>query len=193
MNEWMAGLIGGLVAGGVIMLLQVLPASPGRSDGTYRRHLTHAEKVQLQAGQTVTKTHRTASDIWGKNHYEGPLRIEPLPNGKLRFTPYGKWQQTESDGRVFSTWEYTGVADETINRVYHPNGAPDIVLYWVPALLEGDSVREERVVYFKLDSPQDTAFVQHAYYKNGKHLKKDFWSYDARGNRPVPAGWKFVR
>ncbi|MET4106238.1 hypothetical protein [Hymenobacter sp. UYP22] len=191
MDDWMAGLIGGLAGGAVVLLLQLLPASNNR-DGVYRRHLTNEEKAQLRAGQTVTKTHRASSDIWGKHHYEGPLRVEQLPDGKLRFTPFGIWQQTKADGRIFGTWEYTGIGQETIARAYHPNGAPDVVIYRVPAVLQGDS-REERVVYFKLDNPQDTAFVQHDYYKDNKSLKKSFWSYDARGKQPVPAGWKFTR
>ncbi|MDU0368984.1 hypothetical protein ACFPAF_01145 [Hymenobacter endophyticus] len=192
MDDWMAGLIGGLAGGAVVLLLRLLPASNNR-DGSYRRHLTNEEKAQLRAGQIVTKTHRASSDIWGKHHYEGPLRVEQLPDSKLRFTPFGTWQQTKADGRISSTWEYTGIGQETITRAYHPNGAPDVVIYWVPAVLQGDSVREERVVYFKLDNPQDTAFVQHDYYKNNRSLKKSFWSYDARGKQPVPAGWKFIR
>jgi hypothetical protein len=97
------------------------------------------------------------------------------------------------DGRVSSRWQYTGVGREAITTDYRPDGIVDTQIYTVPAVLNGDSVRETRVIYFKLDAPLDTAFVQHFYQKNSKSLKEVRWSFDANGRHPVPADWKFSR
>ena len=65
-------------------------------------------------------------------------------------------------------------------------------MYTVPAMLNGDSVRDHRFIYFKVGHPTDTLIVQHSFEKDGKEVISN-WSFDAAGKRPVPEGWKFSR
>jgi hypothetical protein len=59
MNEWWAGIIGGLVAGGVILLLKIIPLPDNYQDGEFRRHLSKEEKARLEDGETVIKRQTT--------------------------------------------------------------------------------------------------------------------------------------
>ena len=193
MNEWMAGLIGGLAGGAFVFLLRFIPMSPNYQDGEFRRHLSRDEKHHLQSGEIITKNHKAFTTIWRTSYCEGPLRVEKTADKKFRFTPFGDWQQIEPDGRISNRWKYTGVGREAVYTYYQPSGLPDMVTYTVPATINGDSVREERMVFFRLDDSRDTVAVRHSYEKYGKRFKEDVWSFDAQGKRPVPPGWKLER
>lgn len=193
---WLAGLFGGLMAGGFILLLQIIPYNGTRSEyRDFRRSLSAEELSHLKVGQTVMKVH-TSFMNGGRSSITGPLKVERISEKKFHFTPYGKWQQVElNDNHISCEWKYTGFERETVTHFFNPDGSVDALMYWVPAVVDGDSGRECRFVYFKLDNPIDTAVVEHSYSKNGKSLgrKKVTWSYDTRGLRPVPVGWKFSR
>ena len=72
------------------------------------------------------------------------------------------------------------------------NGSLDVLSYTVPAVLNGDPVRETRLVYFVISQPTDTLAVKHWFVKNGKEVKSS-WPYDAAGKKPVSTDWKFSR
>lgn len=76
--------------------------------------------------------------------------------------------------------------------MYFADGSLDALSYTVPALLDGDLIRETRLVYFEVGAPTDTLIVHHWFVKNGKEVKSS-WSYDTQGKQPVPATWKFSR
>jgi hypothetical protein len=181
-------LIGGLGALYGLCLYIIAP------DREFRQELTREEKMAVARGQTITKTQKGSSAFIGHNasYSQGPLRVKPGKNGKPVFEPFGEWKQVRKTGELVAEWTYTGVGRETIDRVYFPDGSLDIMSYTVPAVLNGDSVRETRVVYFVIGKPTDTLVVNHWFKKNNKEVKTN-WSYDAQGNRPVPAGWKFNR
>ena len=181
-------LIGGLGALYGFCLYVIAP------DREFRQEMTRAEKAAVANGQTVTKIQKGSAVLIGhnKSYNQGPLRIKPGKNGKAVFEPFGTWKQVRSNGELMAEWTYTGVARETVERIYHPDGSLDVLSYTVPAILNGDSVRETRLVYFVFGQPTDTLAVHHWFLKNGKEVKTS-WSYDAQGRRTVPEGWKFQR
>jgi len=158
----------------------------------FRRALTNEELSRLQAGETVTKTHRNYTSIWKKGYQEGPLRITQTSKRQFAFTPFGEWKQVE-EGQPFSSWVYTGIGREYVMRIFSSSAGVafnSCLIYTVSAVLDGDSVREQRMVYFRDGNTSDTLAVQHWYSKNGKYVKKEMWSYDTRGLHPVPPGWR---
>lgn len=175
----------------LLLLIPYNAKAQNSEDKQFRRGLTQEELVRLEAGEIVTKTAKIFLNS-GRSYQVGPLRAERISAKEFRFTPFGKWQQTEKEGYMSCEWEYTGVPRESVTHFYNPDGSLHAVLYVVPAVLKGDSVREHRMVYFKTNTSNDTACVEHIYKKNGKSLRgKTTWSYDTRGLRPVPPGWKF--
>jgi hypothetical protein len=183
------------VSGGIYLLSHPLPLD--YKNGEYQHHLTRAEVATLARGETVEKTHKAFQSIWKTYYDEGPLRIAPTPKGKYKytFTPHGQWQRRWTNGRVWA--EFTQLDARTPNywHEYLPNGQPDFHLVSFPRVLDGDSVVEIRVVYFKLAAPTDTAYVEHKFAKLGenKEARKGFTSFDGAGRRPVPPGWQRVR
>lgn len=162
-------------------------------DRDFRQSMTKTEKVAVAQGQTITKVYKGSPHVFGSKAYDqGPLRIKPGEKGKPVFEPYGDWKQVDKHGNLRTEYTYTGVGNETFLRAYFLDGSPDVLMYTVPAVLNGDSVRDHRLVYFKVDQPTDTLIVQHFIEKDGKEIEKQ-WSFDAAGKRPVPEGWKFSR
>lgn len=181
-----------LVALGGGMYFLSRPLGPNAYDGEYRRHLSVAEKSALAEGKTISKNHRANTNIWRSAYHEGPLKIVPQANGKLRFTPYGRWQYF-SKGYLFSDYNYLG-PHRTSSHLYSREGEIIDVIQEFPILLAGDSATETRIIYLNVYKLTDTLAVNH-WFKNfaDKSIGKDFWSFDAQGKRPVPAGWKFKR
>ncbi len=187
----LAGLLGGLGGGGLVLLLQLIPYNAEKwGNKEFRRSLTSDEIIQLGNGQVVTKT-QTYFQNGKRSKVTGPLRVELVGKDEYRFTPYGHWQQIESEGYISCEWDHTGIANEATTKYFNPNGTLWAFRYVVPVVLNNDSAREHRMIYFKASNPLDTIAVQHQYKKDGKFLKKEFWSFDAPGLRPVPRGWKF--
>ncbi len=163
-------------------------------DGEYLRHLTVAEKASLTKGQSIIKIHRVPTDIRKLAYNEGPLRVVPLSDGKLRFIPFGHWQGFHKgvlNWEAERTNSYTSV---TKSYNYEPGVVSELILEG-PILIKGDTVKCTRIVYFNLLRPSDTLVVHHTfdYVKTYKKAKPAFWSYDLAGKQPVEQGWKFNR
>ncbi|PJJ60010.1 hypothetical protein [Hymenobacter chitinivorans] len=183
------------VVGGSILLLQHIPLGPNFQDGEFRRHLTASEKAILARGDTVGKVHKAYQDVWHSSYDQGPLRVESRGGKTYKFTPYGHWQRLSKQGQLQADFYYPNPGSrDTYWREYLPDGSLDFILYSLPAVLNGDSVTETRMVYFTRTSPQDTAVVTHSFSKGNKLIKgADYLSYDTRGRRPAPQDSKFSR
>lgn len=181
-------LIGGLAGLYGFALYVIAP------DREFRQELTREEKTALKQGQTITKIQKGSAVLIGHNasYNQGPLRVKPGKSGKPVFEPYGAWKQVRKNGELVADWTYTGVERETIERIYFPDGSVNILSYTVPAILNGDSVRETRLIYFVIGRPTDTLVVHHWFIRHGKEVKTS-WSYDAQGKKPVPKDWRFNR
>ena len=182
-----------------VILVGILGALAGFSayiiapDREYRQSMTREEKAAVANGQTITKIHKGFPVIFNsKACNQGPLRIKPGDKGKPVFEPYGVWKQVDKHSNLRTEYTYTGVGNEIFLRSYFPDGSLDGLMYTVPAMLNGDSVRDHRFIYFKVGHPTDTLIVQHSFEKDGKEVGST-WSFDAAGKRPVPEGWKFKR
>lgn len=182
----MAGLLGGLYG----FCLYII-----RDDREFKIALTREEKSALAKGQIIDKIHKGCPVIFGNPYYvQGPLRVKPIGNGKPIFEPYGDWKQVSKKEGLIAEWTYTGIGREVIQRSYFPDGSINTLSYTVPTILNGDSLRDTRIVYFVIGKPTDTLVVSH-WFENiyqGKTVKTS-WSYDTQGKRPVPQGWKFNR
>ncbi|MCB2379967.1 hypothetical protein LGH70_20400 [Hymenobacter sp. BT635] len=164
--------------------------SPDHEDGKYRRHLTRQERAALQRGEVVEKTHKSYPAILGTYYDEGPLRVLPTPDGKYSFNPYGKWKRLTRTGQLMADFNPSKSSQESYWHEYHPNGQRYYSIYTVPLVLAGDTVEETRIVVFSVENPTDTAYVQHSFSKNNREVAKGFKSFDIKGKKPVPAGWK---
>ncbi|UOQ70520.1 hypothetical protein [Hymenobacter cellulosilyticus] len=181
------------VVGGGILLLQHIPLGPNYQDGEFRRHLTASEKAALARGDTVEKVHKAYQDVWHTYYDQGPLRVEPLGGKKYKFTPYGHWQRLSKQGQFQADMHYRNPLRDTYWREYLPDGSLDFILYSLPAVVDGDTVTESRMVYFTLVGAKDTAFVSHSFSKGNKEVKGFYFSRDTQGKRPMPKEWKFSR
>jgi len=183
------------LSGGVYLGLRPLPLD--YKNGEYQRHLTREEVATLQRGETLEKTHKAFQSIWHDYYDEGPLRVAPTPKGKYKytFTPHGQWQRLRTNGQLWAEFTQSSLLQENTWQEYFPNGQPNYHLVMVPRVLDGDSVLELRTTYFKLAAPTDTAYVEHRFAKlhENKDAGKSFYSFDAAGKRPVPAGWQRTR
>jgi hypothetical protein len=155
----------------------------------YRKHLTAAEKSALATGQTINKMH---SSYWVMHpqqlYWQGPLRVRPLPAGKLAFNPIGHWEQYDERGGLLCSSDYTifGANSAGHSRMYYPAGKLQSVAVSAPALLSGDSVLVVRLVQFKDGNEQDTVSVEHRWYaKDGKLWQPATRSLDWAGKRPL--------
>jgi hypothetical protein len=181
-----------LIALGGGMYFLSRPLGPNAYDAEYRRHLSAAEKSALSRGETVSKNHRAKTNIWKSGYREGPLKIVPQADGKLTFTPYGRWQYF-SKGHLFSDHNYMG-PHRTTGHLYNDAGEVIDVIQVFPIVLDGDSATETRVIYLDVYRLTDTLVVNHVFESfTGRPVKKEFWSFDAQGKRPVPPNWKFHR
>ena len=185
--NWLITLVG---LGGLFGLYRYIVAP----DREFRQELTQEEKAAVASGQAITKIHTGNSALIGHNrsYNQGPLRVKPGENGKPIFVPYGMWKQVRKTGELMADWTFTGYAEETVTRSYFPDGSTDVLSYTVPAVLNGDSVRETRLIYFVIGKPLDTLIVNHWFVKGSKQVRTS-WSYDVQGKKPVPEGWKFQR
>jgi hypothetical protein len=192
MNTWPLYLVLALALGaGVYFLAQPLPLD--YKNGEYRRHLTRAEKAALARGEPVEKTHKAFQSIWRTYYDEGPLRVTPGPDGQYRFAPHGEWQRRTTAGHVEAVFAPGATPGRDYWHQFRADGQPDYDLYSVPAVYAGDSVVEVRLVYFARQHPADTAYVQHFFRRGNRAVGTDFYSFDAAGKRPVPAGWQPTR
>jgi hypothetical protein len=160
-------------------------------NGEYRRHLTRPEKAALARGEPVEKTHKAFQSVWRTYYDEGPLRVTPAGGGQYHFAPHGEWRRLTTQGHVeavFAPGDARGYWHQ-----FRADGQPDYSLYSVPAVLAGDSVTEVRLIYYALQHPQDTAYVQHSFRRGNHSVGTDFYSFDAAGRRPVPLGWHPTR
>ncbi|SMB79791.1 hypothetical protein SAMN00120144_4222 [Hymenobacter roseosalivarius DSM 11622] len=176
------------LGGGIYFLAQPLPLD--YKNGEYRRHLTPAEEAALLRGEVVEKTHKAYQSIWHTYYDQGPLRVARSATGKLAFTPHGHWQRLTKTGRVEADFYQQAIYPEAAWRQYLANGQPNFTMYTIPTLLAGDSVVENRFVQFKATAAGDTAYVQHWFTKGTKEVRPAYFSFDWRGEKPVPPGWK---
>jgi hypothetical protein len=156
----------------------------------YRKHLTTAEKAALAAGQTVDKIH---ASYWVMHpqqlYWRGPLHIQPLPGGKLRFNPVGHWEQYDERGGLLCASDYTifGANSAGYSRMYYPVGTLMVVAKSAPVVVAGDSVLLVRMVQFREGNEQDTAFVEHRWIKkDGTVLRPSTRSLDWAGKKSLP-------
>ncbi|RZK61459.1 MAG: hypothetical protein EOO59_05025 [Hymenobacter sp.] len=177
--------VGGLVA-------SCVPQAFEQAD--YRKHLTAAEKQKLAAGQVVDKLH---ASYWVRQpaqlYWRGPLHVQPLPTGKLRFNPVGHWEQYDEKGGLLVRADYTlfGANSAGYGRMYYPAGKLLMSFQSAPILLNGDSVLVVRLVEFRNGNEQDTVFVEHRYFdKAGRQWRPATRSLDWAGQRPLPTGRK---
>lgn len=160
----------------------------------FKKHLTAAEKSELAAGQTVNKLHSSYWVMYPKQLYwEGPLHIQPLPGGKLEFTPFGHWMQYDEHGGLLceSTYTVSSVGSAGRSRMYYPAGFLQMVTEGKVALLDGDSVLEVRLAQFRAGNETDTAYVEKRWAKDGEMVKPAVRSFDWQGKHPVPKKWKY--
>ena len=185
-NKVFQPLVGFLVAMTGLFFYVVAP------NGEYLRHLTAIEKAALAKGQPVLKAHRAYNNIWKTGYHEGPLRVEPQSAGKLKFIPHGHWQQFD-EGHLSSTSDYKSPHNST-TRIYNEIGEVTDLIEECPVIVNGDSAVEVRLIYLNLEKLTDILFVNHWFRSfAGKPVGKDYWSFDVKGKRPVPEGWKFHR
>jgi hypothetical protein len=174
-----------LVAG--LATLSCVPQAFELSD--FKKHLTADEKSELAAGHPINKLH---SSYWvmhpNQLYWEGPLHIQPLPTGKLKFTPFGHWMQYDEHGGLLCESNYTisSVGSAGRSRMYYPAGFLQMVTEGRPVLLDGDSVLMVRLVQFKAGNETDTAYVEKRWAKDGKTVRPAVRSFDWQGKRPVP-------
>jgi hypothetical protein len=157
-------------------------------DKDFAKHLTTAEKEELAAGKTVSKTH---SSYWVMHpqqlYWEGPLRVQPLPNGKFKFTQFGNWKQYDSTGGLLCESNYvpTSAGSAGHSRMYYPAGHLQAVADSWLAKVDGDSVVVARIVQFRGGNESDTSYVEKRWFKNGKFLRPPTRSLDLQGLRPI--------
>lgn len=190
MEELKIGIITSVIVAFTILTLQHIKLPENWQDGEYRRHLTKQEKATLAKGDTVGKIHKAYRTIWRTNYDEGPLRVEPGPGKKHTYLPYGHWRRLTNDGVLQSDAYYTKSRRFPYIIEYFPNGWLDCITYQLPTVLDGDSVKEMRIIEFTFSQPQDTACVYHGFIKNNMELtEKNYTSFDTKGLRRTPEGW----
>lgn len=112
----------------------------------------------------------------------------------MRFRELGHWQQIEK-GRLNYEVDYYPHY-HSVARVYDEVGKPTELILTHPLLVHNDTVVEEQIIYLDLFNRADTLAVQHIFHSPERKQVSEptaFWSYDAAGRQPVPAGWKFRR
>ena len=192
MDNWLLYLVIAVaLGGGVYALSRPLPLD--YKNGEYRRHLTHAEKATLTAGQPVEKTHKAFQSIWRTYYDEGPLRVTPAANGEYRFAPHGEWKRLKTSGQVEAVFAPGNKPGQDYWHQFRADGQRDYSIYSVPTVLAGDSVVEINLIYYALLHPTDTAYVEHFFRRGNKSVGATSYSLDAAGKRPVPLGWHPTR
>lgn len=179
-----------LVGGGIATAC--VPQAFELSD--YRKHLTLVEKSELAAGRTVSKIHASYWVLHPQQLYwQGPLRVQPLPTGKLKFTPFGHWLQYDEQGGILCESNYTAssVGSTGRSQMYYPAGFLQMTTEGQATVLAGDSIMLVHLVQFRGGKAADTAYVETRWLKDGKPVRPTVRSFDWHGQRPVPAGWKF--
>lgn len=128
-------------------------------------------------------------------YWAGPLRVKPLPNGKLKFIPFGNWKQYDEKGGLLceSTYIATDIGSAGHSRMHYPAGFLQAVTDGWVAQLNGDSVLVGRIVQFNGGNEKDTAYVEKRWFKNGKSVRPAVRSLDLQGLRPVPKHYKSAR
>lgn len=159
----------------------------------YSQRLTPAEAAAAQRGEVVDKVHKKYGDIWHSYYDQGPLQVR-WQNGRYQFTPHGTWVRLSKHGQLQAENIYTTKADGLpyagLWKNYRPDGSLEFVLYGMPETLDGDSVTHSVFVQFGQQIPADTLFVHHSYTRPDMRTVREFWSRDALGQQPMPAGWK---
>ncbi|WP_190922275.1 hypothetical protein [Hymenobacter armeniacus] len=159
----------------------------------YRSHLTAEEKQQLATGQPIEKLHVSYWRFFPKQVYwQGKLHVQPAVKNTYKFTRLGHWQQFDEHGGLLADAEYQpkGRWLTGWERLYYPAGTLSADVAVQPAVLNGDSVQETRIVNFRHGNNADTSFVERWYLKDGKYLRPSLRSFDLAGRRPVPKNWK---
>lgn len=159
----------------------------------YERHLTPAEAEAAQRGEVVEKVHKKYGDIWHSYYDQGALRVR-WQNGRYQFTPHGTWVRLSKHGKLEAENIYTTAADslpyEGLWKNYRADGSLDFAMYGLREVLNGDSVVHSVFVQFSQTAPVDTLAVLHQYIRLDGRTMHQFWSRDARGQQPMPMGWK---
>jgi hypothetical protein len=170
----------------LVLVLFIVTACTPRLAKVDRPVLTPSQLSTLTPGVSLTEVTTTYYPFRHQRVYaRGPVQVDRLADGQLRYQRTGRWEQFYPSGiRSYEVDYRTGQGSQ-----YNPDGTLNHDVYNEKMDYAGDSVQVNRWVRFNGSDRRDTLYVQHFYYRNNKSEKVIF-SKDFKGQRVIKGpGW----